>query len=223
MMPRPSPEQQRFIRRIVLVVDDDILMLGLLGKHLQLGGFEVRIATSGAMALAMVNDGGREPDLALLDVQMPGMDGITLAQHLQSEFAIPSMFLSGSDDAGVVAQATDGGAVGYLVKPVDIANIVPSVRAAMARADEIRQLRDSESRLTLALKAGRETGMAVGVLMERYHTDRESAFRALRDYARSHQRKLNDIAVEVLDASESLNLFGASLGHGAAPELPVKK
>jgi len=221
MIPRPSAQQQRFIRRIVLVVDDDILMLGLLGKHLQLGGFEVRIATSGAMALAMVGDGGREPDLALLDVQMPGMDGITLAQQLQAEFGVPAMFLSGTDDAGVVAQATDGGAVGYLVKPVEIANIVPSVRAAMARADEIRQLRDNESRLTLALKAGRETGMAVGVLMERYHMDRETAFRALRDHARSNQRKLNDVAVEVLDSAESLNRFAVHLAGLA--ETPVKK
>lgn len=208
----PAPTASHFARRMVLLVDDDILMLGLLGKHLQLGGYEVRIATSGAMALGMVSDGGRAPDLALLDVQMPGMDGIELARHLQSDFGIPFMFLSANNDAGVVAQATDGGAVGYLVKPVDTANIVPSVKAALARADEIRVLRDSESRLTVALNAGRETGMAVGVLMERYRTDRETAFRALRDHARSRQRKLNDVAVEILESSESLNRFGAAFG-----------
>jgi len=201
-----------FPRRMVLLVDDDILILGLLSKHLEMGGFEVRIATSGAMALDMVAGGGREPDLALLDVQMPGMDGIVLAARLQSGYGIPFMFLSATHDAGIVAQATDGGAVGYLVKPVDVANIVPSVRAAMARADEIRGLRNSESRLTLALNAGRETGMAVGVLMERYRTDRDSAFRIMREHARSRQRKLNDVALEILESAESLNRFSAAFG-----------
>jgi response regulator NasT len=65
--------------------------------------------------------------------------------------------------------------------------------------------------LTLALQHGRETGMAVGVLMERYKTDRETAFRALRDYARSHQRKLNDVAKELLDAVEMMSVV---MGRG---------
>ena len=72
--------------------------------------------------------------------------------------------------------------------------------------------------LTLALQHGRETGMAVGVLMERYKTDRETAFRALRDYARSHQRKLNDVAVELLAATEMLSVV---MGRGA--EVQVKQ
>lgn len=212
-MTLPAAAPPLFARRMILLVDDDILILGLLGKHLQLGGFEVRMATSAAMALSMLGDGGRAPDLALLDVQMPGMDGIELARQLQAAYGIPAMFLSANNDAATVAQATDGGAVGYLVKPIDTGNIVPSVKAALARADDIRTLRDSESRLTVALTAGRETGMAVGVLMERYRLDRDAAFRTLRDYARARQRKLNDVAVEVLGAAESLNRFEAP--HGA--------
>lgn len=203
-----NPDPVPFARRLLLVVDDDVLILDLLSKFLQLGGFDVRIATGGEMALGMLSEGAREPDLALLDIEMPGMDGLELARRLQTDYAVPAMFLSASNDAAVVARAADGGAVGYLVKPVNTAHIVPSVRAALARADEIRVLRDSESRLALALQAGRETGMAVGVLMERYRTDRETAFRALREHARSHQRKLNDVAVEVLQGCEAINRFG---------------
>ena len=199
-----------FLRRLVLLVDDDVLILALLGKFLQQGGYDVRLATSGQMALDMVADSTRLPDLALLDVQMPGMSGIELAAHLQGEHRIPVMFLSANDDAAVVAQATDGGAVGYLVKPIDSARIVPSVKAALARGDEIRQLRSNEVRLSQALRAGRETGMAVGMLIERYRIDRDSAFRMLRDHARSHQRKLNDVAEELLDAAESLNRFNVA-------------
>ncbi|UOD31059.1 response regulator [Massilia violaceinigra] len=199
-------------RRLILLVDDDVLILGLLGKFLQLAGYEVRIATSGAMALAMLAESGRVPDLALLDVAMPGMSGLELAERLHAESDIPVMFLSGNDDQATVRQAIDGGAVGYLVKPVDTARIAPSVQAALARADELRQLRGNEERLTLALQQGREVGMAVGVLMERHRTDRDSAFQVLREHARSQQRKLNDVAAELLAAAEALNIADPRLG-----------
>ena len=201
------PLSGRAARRMILLVDDDVLILGLLGKFLQLAGYEVRIATGGAMALEMLGDSGREPDLALLDVSMPGMSGLELAQSLQADFGVPFMFLSASDDQAIVRQAADCGAVGYLVKPFDTAHIAPAIQAALARADEIRTLRSNEERLTLALQQGREVGIAIGVLMERYKTDRERAYRVLRDYARSHQRKLNDVAAEMLAAAESLNTF----------------
>jgi DNA-binding response OmpR family regulator len=198
---------QHQAKRLILLVDDDILILGLLSKFLQLAGYDARIASSGQMALDMILESGREPDLALLDINMPGMTGLELAKHLQSQTTVPVMFLSASEDEEIVKQAADYGAVGYLVKPIDTARIAPSIKAALARADEIRQLRQSESKLTIALQAGRETGMAVGVLMARYQTDRDTAFKLLRDHARSHQRKLNDVAAELLTAEEVLNAF----------------
>jgi DNA-binding response OmpR family regulator len=193
-------------KRLILLVDDDILILGLLSKFLQLAGYDARMASSGQMALDMILESGREPDLALLDVNMPGMSGLELAKRLQSDTTVPVMFLSASDDDDIVRQAAQYGAVGYLVKPIDTARIAPTIKAALARADEIRQLRQSESKLTMALQAGRETGMAVGVLMARLHTDRDTAFRLLRDHARSQQRKINDVAGQLLAAEE---VFGA--------------
>lgn len=193
-------------KRLILLVDDDILILGLLSKFLQLAGYDARMASSGQMALDMILESGREPDLALLDVNMPGMSGLELAKRLQSDTTVPVMFLSASDDDDIVRQAAQYGAVGYLVKPIDTARIAPTIKAALARADEIRQLRQSESKLTIALQAGRETGMAVGVLMARLHTDRDTAFRLLRDHARSQQRKINDVAAQLLAAEE---VFGA--------------
>jgi DNA-binding response OmpR family regulator len=196
-------------KRLILLVDDDILILGLLSKFLQLAGYDARMASSGQMALDMILESGREPDLALLDVNMPGMSGLELAQRLQSETTVPVMFLSASDDDDIVRQAAEFGAVGYLVKPIDTARIAPTIKAALARADEIRQLRQTESKLTIALQAGRETGMAVGVLMARLHTDRDSAFRLLRDHARSQQRKINDVAAQLLAAEEVLGALTA--------------
>lgn len=204
-------EQGADTRRLILLVDDDMLMLGLLSECLHHAGFQTRLASSSEMALDLIADMGREPDLALLDVNMPGISGVELARQLRADTTIPIMFLSASDDAGVIRQASEYGAVGYLMKPIDHTRIVPSIQAALARADEIEQLRQNESRLTVALQAGRETGMAVGLLMERYRIDRDTAFEMMREHARSNRRKLNDVAKELLQAAELLNAYGAKV------------
>ena len=203
-------------RRLILLVDDDILLLGLISQFLHMAGHDVRTATSAPMALDLLCDDGCEPDLAIFDIGMPGMSGLELAQHVRANTAIPFMFLSANGSTASVRQATANGAVGYLVKPIDFAQLGPAILAGLARGDEIRSLRESERRLSQALLHGRETGMAVGVLMERYKTDREMAFRALRDHARSQQRKVNDVAAELLSASESLNAFAARCVDGVA-------
>jgi response regulator NasT len=133
---------------------------------------------------------------------MPGMSGLELARQMGD---IPYMFLSANDDAGIAEQAAAAGAVGFLLKPIDPAQLLPAVRAALARGAEIQGLRAEEARLGQALRDGRETGMAVGMLMERYRIDRHAALRMLRTHARSQQRKLNDVATALLDAAETLN------------------
>lgn len=195
----------RHAARRLLLVDDDSLILALLSRVLQQAGYTVSEATSGEQALEMATQ--NQYDLALLDVSMPGMTGMELAQRLQAQSGTPFMFLSAHGDIATVKEATGFGAVGYLVKPVEAAQIVPAVEAGLARADEIRQLRRTEANLTAALAAGRETSMAIGLLMARYQTDRNTAFEVLRDYARSQRRKINEIASELLSAEETLNAF----------------
>src|ERR1700741_5001659 len=119
-----NPEQSND-KSLILLVDDDILILGLMSKFLQLAGYDARMASSGQMALDMILESGREPDLALLDINMPGMSGLELAKRLQAETTVPVMFLSASDDDEIVRQAAQAGAVGYLVKPIDTARIAP--------------------------------------------------------------------------------------------------
>lgn len=206
------PTVSNDVRRLILLVDDDILLLDLISQFLQTDGHDVRIATSAPMALELLGAGGLKPDLAIFDIGMPGMSGLELARHVRANTAIPFMFLSANDSAESVRQATANGAVGYLVKPIDFAQMAPAIRAGLARGDEIRGLRASEGRLSQAVIEGRETGMAVGILMERYKTDHQTAFHALRDHARSQHRKVNDVAAELLLATESLNALAARCG-----------
>jgi CheY-like chemotaxis protein len=199
-------------KRPILVVDDDRLLLALLGAVLRNAGYEAQLASSAEEALRMI--AVREPHLALLDIHMPGMSGLELAKHLHAETTVPFMFLSGSGDSESGKQAAAYGAVGFVVKPVDEARLMPAFEAGLARADEIRQLRRTEINLNAALAAGREASLAVGLLMCKFQTDRNTAFEVLRDHARSSRRKINEIASELLAAEETLNsLHGAFISR----------
>jgi response regulator NasT len=195
-------------KRQVLIVDDDEILLAFLGEVLAHAGYDTVLAKSAEEALEQV--AVREPDIALLDISMPGMSGLELASHLHSKTTVPFMFLSGSPDAESSRQAAAHGAVGFVVKPVDAERLMPAFEAALARADEIRQLRRTEVNLNAALAAGRETSLAVGLLMCKFKTDRNTAFEVLRDHARSSRRKINEVADQLLAAEEMLNGLHAS-------------
>lgn len=209
----PLPmSQPAAAKRLILIVDDDQLLLEFLGEVLRHAGYETALAHSAEVALQLIAQ--REPDLALLDIHMPGMSGLELAKRLHGETAVPFMFLSGSGDSESGKQAAAYGAVGYVVKPVDEGRLMPAFEAGLARADEIRQLRRTELNLNAALAAGRETSLAVGLLMGKFQTDRNTAFEVLRDHARSSRRKINEIASQLLLAEETLNgLHGAFLNR----------
>ncbi len=205
----------------ILIVDDDPLTLKLLSGVLENQNYEVIQARNGedALAIAVLD----EPRLAMLDINMPGMSGLDLAKRLRSDSDIPFVFLSGVSDVDVVKRAVEYGASGYLVKPVDVQNLLPMLEAALARAGEMKNLRQRESRLTSALAAGRETSMAVGILMAHHRTNRQKAFDMLRSFARSNRKTINDVACEVLQAEEALNQFQTPPdGNGSDPKLPVR-
>jgi response regulator NasT len=194
-------------KRRVLLVDDEPLILATIGQVLRNAGYETAEAASGEDALKVAQE--FDPDLALLDVIMSGMTGLELAKRLQAETDIPFMFISANAEVEIVKQASEYGAVGYLLKPFDIAQIIPAFEAALGRADEIRRLRSSEANLTIALNSGRETSMAVGLLMAKFGTDRHTAFEVLRAYSRSYRCKMNEVAEDLLAAEEMFNSFNA--------------
>ena len=190
-------------KRRILIVDDDPLLRQFLTEVIANAGYDPVTAASGEEALVMVQKG--EPDLALLDITMPGMSGLELAGRLKEATTVPFMFLSAIDDSESARQAAAHGAVGYLVKPIDASRLMVAFEAGLARADDIRQLRRTETNLNAALAAGRETSLAVGMLMGKFQTDRNTAFEVLRDHARSSRRKINEVADQLLAAEEMLN------------------
>jgi response regulator NasT len=139
-------------RRCILTVDDDPITLMMLATGMESAGYSILQAGSAEEAIQLLAH--HTPDLALLDISLPGMSGIELAKHLRAHTNVPIMFLSSHREVDVVREAVQNGAVGYLVKPINISQIIPSIEAGLARAEEIRQLRRIEADLTRALASG---------------------------------------------------------------------
>lgn len=192
-------------KKNLLLVDDDRLVLVTISQGLVNAGYTVSTAESVDEAEAILASGER-PDLVILDVRMPGRKGLDLAERLRSFDHIPFMFLSAYSDADFVEQASQSGALSYLIKPIDTPQLLPAVGAALARADELKSLRNTERQLQSALDNERGISIAIGITMMQYRVSRREAFELLRKTARNQRRKLADLAAEVITASESLNL-----------------
>lgn len=180
----------------LLFVDDDRLILGTLGEGMRDAGYAVVLADSGKAALACAATTAF--DLAIVDVRMPVMSGIELAARLRDQHGVPSMFLSAFDDQGTVDMAIQEGGLGYVVKLVTVAKLIPAVEAALARAHDLKTLTDHTANLKKALSANRITSVAIGILMAELGLAEAEAFDHLRSLARNRRQKLEAVAEEVV-------------------------
>ncbi len=126
----------------ILIADDDILILTTLSKGLRQAGYEVVAASSGEEAVRL---GCLEAPAAILDIRMPGIQGIEAAGLLREQAGVDSIFLSAYSDRDVVESATKEGALGYLVKPVDTHQLIPTIEAALERSADLQRLQENES------------------------------------------------------------------------------
>lgn len=191
----------------ILVVDDDRLVLATVVHGLVRAGYEVIDADNGddAILLARAN----KPDLALLDIRMEGKSGFDVAAYLRESLGTPFMFLSAFADDETLARVKELGAVAYLVKPLDIAQIVPTVAAALAnrRAQPSPPARRAAPAAPDAVAAdplASPVPIAVGVLMHRYSLSRPEALARLTRLAEGDGRSLADQARALIDAVELL-------------------
>ncbi|MCP5124871.1 MAG: response regulator [Gammaproteobacteria bacterium] len=187
----------------ILLVDDDRLILSTLGNGLRQAGYTVTEAACSEAALALTKR--HSPDLAILDIRLPGMSGIELARRLRDTHHIPALFLSAYSDKKMVEDAINEGGLGYLVKPVDMPQLIPAIEAALARSQDLKALNKVKSQLEEALKGGRDTTTAVGILMERQGLRQQEAFELLRIHARAQRRRLQSLARDIINAAETLN------------------
>jgi response regulator NasT len=184
----------------ILVVDDDRLVLATLTHGLTQAGYDVIDADNGDDAILLARE--HRPDLALLDIRMEGKSGFDVAAYLRQSLQMPFMFLSAFSDEATVAQVQALGAVAYLVKPLDIRQIVPAVEAAFA---SIRAQAPAGPAIAVGAALEPTVAMAVGVLMHRYSLARDAALARLQQMADAEHLSLAGQAERLLEALELLS------------------
>ncbi len=193
--------------RQLLLADDDALVLATFGRGLRDAGYQVTVAATGQEALEAAQQSA--PDLAILDIRMPGLSGIEVSRKMQQQ-GVPVIHLTAYSDQETLNSAVAQGALGYLVKPIDVHKAIPTIETALNHAERYCRLQESEERLTRALDTANVVNYAVGILSERHRITPQTAFNRLRDCARSERRRVRDIANDILRASECMNRFSQS-------------
>lgn len=191
----------------ILVVDDDRLVLASLTHGLTQAGYEVIDADNGDDAILLAHE--QRPDLALLDIRMEGKSGFDVAAYLRQSLRVPFMFLSAFSDPATVARVAALGAVAYLVKPLDIGQIVPTVDAEFARIRAQRA--DAPAAAAESAEPALDVvALAVGVLMHRYSLPRADALQRMQRIADAAGIGLAEQAERLVRAVEELGRPGAA-------------
>lgn len=195
----------------ILVVDDDRLVLATLTHGLAQAGYEVLDADNGDDAILIARQ--HRPDLALLDIRMEGMTGFDVAGYLRDYLQLPFMFLSAFADEATVAKVKELGALAYLVKPLDIHQIVPAVEAAFANRPKPGAAPAPGTGIAPAAAPADPSAslqvveaMALGVLMHRYSLTRAQALARLERMAAEQRIELGEQARRLVEAVEQLAL-----------------
>jgi two-component system, response regulator PdtaR len=190
----------------ILVVDDDRLVLATVTHGLAQAGYEVIDADNGAEAILLARE--HRPDLALLDIRMEGKSGFDVAEYLRDVCRIPFMFLSAFADEQTIAQVRALGAVAYMIKPLDVAQIVPTVDAAFIRlrsgALSPMAAPGGAAASVAASALDDPVPLAIGVLMHRHSLSRQAAVQRLQRLAAEQQLTPAAQAERLLLALEEL-------------------
>ncbi|NIR40633.1 MAG: response regulator [Actinobacteria bacterium] len=187
--------------RVVVAEDEAIIRLDLV-ETLRAEGYDVVADTGrGDEAVALVAQHG--PDVALLDIKMPGLDGIEAARRITAERNTAVVILSAFSQRELIEQATEAGAMTYLVKPYQRGDLVPAIETALARFREFRSLEDQVGELSDRLAVRKLVDRAKGRLMDDHAMAEQDAFRWLQQQAMDGRRRLAEVAEAVIDGTLS--------------------
>jgi len=187
----------------ILIGDDESIRLMSLRKQLQtLGHQVVAEASNGAEAVALA--AATRPDLAILDIKMPGEDGIEAAQEITRGRPIPIILLTAYNETELVERAAQANISAYLMKPVAEEDLLPAITLALIRFRQFEALRREVSDLREALEARKVIERAKGILMRRLSLSEEEAFRRLQRQSQDGNRRLAQVAEAIIMADQML-------------------
>ncbi len=185
--------------RVVIAEDEAIIRMDL-RETLEEEGYEVVGETGrGDQAIELVR--GLQPDLVILDIKMPGMDGLEAAGVINGEKICGVLMLTAFSQREVVETARDAGALAFLVKPFQKSDLVPAIEVAMGRFRELRTLTGEIDALGEQLESRKIIDRAKGVLIDEAGLSEGDAFGFIQRTAMSERTRMRDVADRVLDGS----------------------
>jgi len=182
--------------RVVIAEDEAIIRLDL-KELLEEEGYEVVGETGrGDEAVELVR--GLSPDLAILDIKMPGLDGLSAARHIAGERLAAVLILTAFSQRDLVEQARDAGAMSYIVKPFQKSDLIPAIEVALGRHAELTSLESEVGDLAERLEARKIIDRAKGILMDRYGRNEQEAWRFMQTEAMNRRKKVHEVAADVV-------------------------
>ncbi len=188
--------------RILIADDESIRLLSLRAQLSALGHRVIAEASTGEEAVALADRW--RPDLAILDIKMPLMDGIEAAERITQARPSPILLLTAYSEAQLVERAAQANISAYLMKPVSEEDLLPAITLALARFKQFQALRQEVTDLREALEARKVIEKAKGILMRRLNLSEDEAFRRLQRQSQEGNRKLAQVAEAIIVADQML-------------------
>ncbi len=186
------------VLRIVIADDEPIIRLDL-KKMLEDCGYEViGEAADGARAVELART--LKPDVVLLDIKMPEMDGIDAAKIITEEKIAPVLLLTAYSQLDLVSRAKDAGVYSYLVKPFKEADLMPQIEVAAARWDAFSRIEEQAADLEDKLETRKVVDRAKGILMDQYGLKEQEAFRRIQVQSMNTRKSMREIAEAIIIA-----------------------
>jgi AmiR/NasT family two-component response regulator len=181
----------------VVIAEDEAIVRLDLKEILEEEGYEVVGETGrGDEAVKLVRD--LEPDLAILDIKMPGMDGLAAAREISNEQRAAVLILTAFSQRNLIEEARDAGALAYLIKPFQRSELVPAIEVALGRFQEMKALRDEVQGLENQLETRRVVDRAKGILMDECGMKEHAAFSYIQKTAMQERLTMKAIAERVI-------------------------
>ena len=185
------------VRRTVVIAEDETLIRMDLAEMLTEEGYDVvGQAGDGAKAIELATE--HRPDLVILDVKMPVLDGIAAAEAIAAKRIAPVVILTAFSQRDLVERARDAGAMAYLVKPFTESDLVPAIEMALSRFAELAQLESEVQDLQERLETRKSVDRAKGVLQEKLGLSEPEAFRWIQKTAMDLRRSMREVAEGVV-------------------------
>lgn len=186
--------------RLVIADDESIIRLDLKETLQRMGHQVVAEAGDGRTAVDLARQ--HQPDLVILDVKMPEMDGVDAAKLIAAERIAPVLLLTAYSQQELVRRAMDAGVFAYVVKPFTESDLLPAIAVAIARFREYTAISDQAASLADALETRKLVDRAKGILMDKHGLREQEAFRRIQQQSMNSRKSMREIAEALIIASE---------------------